>query len=311
MRAVLCASACSILALVAGCAPTVREGVFACADDTECPSGFRCGAGRCRSRAGTECRQDAQCDDGTPCTEDVCENGYCGHAPDPTADGQFCDDGVFCNGADACQAGACVSGGVPPCPACDEASRGCTTCGGLDGPCCAGDICFDGGRCVSGTCTRCGSDLEPCCSLPPECGTDLACDYAADTPRCHPCGAVGQPCCFGTSSAGSSCQPDLACDFLEVSPVCRPCGQPGQPCCEDGCHGGAICDDVTAAGAPVCVAVTCPGVCPSTTICAPSAGGMIACEPCGTAGARCCEGGSCSPTDGPCYFGRCGGTRPL
>ncbi|MBI3786175.1 MAG: hypothetical protein HY270_22540 [Deltaproteobacteria bacterium] len=76
-----------------------------------------------------------QCDDGNNAAGDCC-------SPDcqkVLADGSSCEDGVFCNGTDTCDAGLCVHL-FPPCPSsdscsflCDEATRTCaaTACDAL------------------------------------------------------------------------------------------------------------------------------------------------------------------------------------
>lgn len=68
-----------------------------------------------RCQPGAACTA-AGCDDGNPCTADACDaGGQCTHAA--VADGTFCRDADHCNGAERCQAGACVAG--PP-PVCDD-----------------------------------------------------------------------------------------------------------------------------------------------------------------------------------------------
>ncbi|MGH7896185.1 MAG: thrombospondin type 3 repeat-containing protein, partial [Candidatus Binatia bacterium] len=102
----------------------------------------------------------ASCDDGDPCTVDVCEASGCAHAPvvcgggdacheagicnPETAactnavkpDGTACSDGNACTQGDACQAGACAAG-TP------------VVCG-------AGDACHEAGVCnpETGACTN-------------------------------------------------------------------------------------------------------------------------------------------------------------
>lgn len=51
------------------------------------------------------------CDDGNPCTVDVCSEGTCKHPGGN--DGAACDDGDSCTSEDACMAGVCI-GTVPP-----------------------------------------------------------------------------------------------------------------------------------------------------------------------------------------------------
>ncbi len=50
----------------------------------------------------------ADCDDGDTCTEDSFDGEACQH--DPVADGERCEDGVFCTLGDRCMAGVCNPG---------------------------------------------------------------------------------------------------------------------------------------------------------------------------------------------------------
>jgi hypothetical protein len=63
-------------------------------------------------------------DDDNPCTEDECnpDTGVCGIPRSETS----CDDGVYCNGADTCEAGECtVHEGNPCSGTCNEAGEYC------------------------------------------------------------------------------------------------------------------------------------------------------------------------------------------
>ncbi len=78
------------------------------------------------------CSSDVQCDDAVGCTLDRCDPNLrvCTHLPRP----QLCDDGIFCNGAEACNfVQGCVPGAAPSCSdgigctvdSCNEANEGC------------------------------------------------------------------------------------------------------------------------------------------------------------------------------------------
>ncbi len=54
--------------------------------------------------AAANCVINADCDDGNPCTDDACIASNCQNTNNTAA----CDDGVFCNGNDVCNAGACA-----------------------------------------------------------------------------------------------------------------------------------------------------------------------------------------------------------
>ena len=61
-----------------------------------------------------ECFTNADCIDEDPCTEDLCGPlNTCEHIP--MGDGTPCNDGLFCNGEEVCQYGACMSGTPPTC----------------------------------------------------------------------------------------------------------------------------------------------------------------------------------------------------
>jgi cysteine-rich repeat protein len=94
------------------------------------------------------------CDDGNLAPGDCCD-ARCRIV----ATGTPCDDGVFCDGADACDAGTCGLHAGDPCAGateclntCDEAARHClspadTPCGD-DGDPCSDDACDGAGACT-------------------------------------------------------------------------------------------------------------------------------------------------------------------
>jgi hypothetical protein len=125
---------------------------------------------------GLFCNGIESCDPGThdcTTTSDACPfaidgclvNAGCDEATDTCLtepDDTLCDDGLFCNGAEHCDAdtGSCFA--VDPCPAaidgcvvlgsCDEATKSCP---GVpdDSLCLEGQICLPDGSCVEGTTT--------------------------------------------------------------------------------------------------------------------------------------------------------------
>src|SRR5690606_25084174 len=81
---------------------------------------------------GAPCLDDAQCDDGIDCTDDVCDDevGRCRHVPD---DG-LCRDDVYCDGDEVCKPDiGCVEGTPVSCSdddtctidRCVESTRSC------------------------------------------------------------------------------------------------------------------------------------------------------------------------------------------
>ena len=85
-----------------------------CADDDECDDGLfcngveTCAAGDCQPGTAVECN------DGQSCTVDSCDESAdsCLHAPNDGA----CDDGLYCNGVEICDAlTGCLAGSGDPC----------------------------------------------------------------------------------------------------------------------------------------------------------------------------------------------------
>ena len=58
-----------------------------------------------------ECISDAECDDGNPCTQDLCVANVCTFPDEP--DGTACPDGLFCNGDETCTGGTCGDNADP------------------------------------------------------------------------------------------------------------------------------------------------------------------------------------------------------
>jgi hypothetical protein len=206
-----------------------------CATDAECTSIHTCASARCLEStcqifpdhglcsageychpedgctplldtpdAGVGCPMEG-CDDANPCTDDTCDGMRCVFTPNEA----ICDDGVFCNGADRCMAGACAVHPGSPCPGasmCNEAMRACVGCAtsadcppetpGPWGACTFGNDCASSGTqsrtitsytCVGGTCqasTR--NESGPCSRESREnnecgattCGGYGGCDYS-------------------------------------------------------------------------------------------------------------------------------------
>lgn len=106
------------------------------------------------------CSQDAQCDDGNECTDDVCQAGVCERINNTSG----CDDGDSCTQQDVCLAGRCA--GYNICP--DQCSLDCVSGCGQTGCCiqeCQGESC-------------------PACQ--PGCSCDQKCDTNTCVQRCLP-----------------------------------------------------------------------------------------------------------------------------
>ena len=209
-----------------------------CNDGNACTTGDVCLAGSCSG-------QIKGCDDGNPCTFDVCSasSGTCDHAP--LGDGSSCpDDGVACT-LDTCASGACTHGKVSsgncliagtclsggalhPADVClgclpKVSQTGWSVRSGLscsDGNACTvGDLCSGGGAC-EGQAKAC-SDGNLCTAdfcNPQQIGSE-PCFWVPASGACND----GNPCTTADQCNLGKCQGlDLACDD-------------GNPCTLDGC----------------------------------------------------------------------------
>ncbi len=128
--------------------------------DGLCNDGNPCdGVESCAVGLGCVDGADLNCDDGVACTTDVCVTNFgCNYLPSDAA----CDDGTFCNGAEACDLTAGCQAGTP------------VVCGS-DGIACTADICDET---LNGCIHPPNDDLCPCgqeCSVAlGGCGSDCA-----------------------------------------------------------------------------------------------------------------------------------------
>jgi hypothetical protein len=145
----------------------------------------------------------ASCDDGVDCTVDTCnaDTGTCEHAPSDA----LCDDDLWCNGAETCDAEADCQAGTPPCGDDGEFCNGTESCDEENDQCVSsGNPCSDGNSCTDDIC----NDVDDVCE--------------------YPCNAVDyeDPCC-----ADEACVEDPICKVPE-------CGDgiidPGEECGEPG-----------------------------------------------------------------------------
>jgi len=201
---------------------------------------------------------DDLCDDGSPCTQDVCSgSGGCQHVP--AQDGAECIDGDFCTQKDHCEGGKCVGvlvdcgdGNDCTSDSCEPETGDClhavvddgTPCQGdvpgtvlacAAGKCecvpqCAGKVCGDDG--CKGSCGACGypevlcwQDGQACIGQPcvdsSECEPGLYCDKTKDPAQCLPGCDSDEQCAVVCPAAGSQmCLPSNQC-------ICALGGWPG------------------------------------------------------------------------------------
>ncbi|HOX47406.1 MAG TPA: clostripain-related cysteine peptidase [Myxococcota bacterium] len=235
---------------------------------------------------------------------DACHTnpGTCVAAPElhcvypAIADGTACEDGLFCNGAESCQAGACVSAGAVDCSGldeacragvCDEDARACDRVDLADGAACEDGLFCDGAEyCLAGVC-QAGAPVD-CSAIDGPCSLGV-CDEERDRCRVQ-ARNEGLPCpdglvCNGQELCGSGqCRPGTPLECPDLGIACQ------QNTCAEaagGCQLEAVADDSPCAtGSPCALAESCQsGACVATEA-----------QPDGTVcsdGDRCTSGDSC------------------
>lgn len=168
-----------------------------CNDDNACTTDSCNADGTCSNVA-------IVCDDSNLCTDDTCAAAS-GCVFTPTVVSTGCDDGNFCDGAEACDpaTGLCAEG-TPPCTddqTCDEAADMCR-----DGTPCTGDSdCPNDGNFCNGT-ESCGDDGF-CASSGDPCTAPATCDETLDV------------CLGGACEADGDCDDSNFCNGTETCDV--------------------------------------------------------------------------------------------
>jgi hypothetical protein len=200
----------------------------ACNDGVFCNGADTCnGSAVCANHAGDPCPGpdgDGNCSETCNEIADACN----GADPNDTA----CQDGLFCNGADRCSAGACSVHIGDPCPGpdgdgncaerCNESTDSCTLADPNGAACSDGVFCNGADTCSGGACSEHAGN--PCSGADGDLDCSETCDETADA-------------CTGNDPNGSSCQDDLFCN--------------GTDSCSDGScneHSGATCPGVDGDG---------------------------------------------------------------
>ena len=207
--------------------------------------------------------------------------------------GVSCDDGAFCNGPDACDAGgACVPVGAAPC---DDG----VACNGAEGCDEAANACAPGtSTCAPGT--YCNAATDTCSAFCAGCLIDGVCypDYV--TNPANPC----ERCRSGFSttswfvSVGATCDDGLFCTFGDACAPSGACTGTVQTC-DDGaaCTVGEFCDE----SADACVAGT--STCATGLTCdAATDSCLLVC----TGGTTACRGACVDLRYDPTNCGGCG-----
>jgi len=242
------ATVCGMVTLVSlnmgGCpiVPPACTDAASC-DDTDACTTDVCTAGICSNTAIAGCCADeTDCDDSNACSEYTCTANVCANS-DPS-----CDDGLFCNGDENCDAATGCVDGTAPCdvddevcleetgecvPVCDTVAD-CTDTGLF----CETVACTDG-ACITGP-RDCDDGIF--CNGEDTCNEDTdACDNAGD-----PCAGTDTPNC---DEANGECIEGVACD------ADADCDDDGQFCNgAERCGGDGFCES---AGSPCTVTQTC------------------------------------------------------
>ncbi|MFH1530553.1 MAG: hypothetical protein ABIK09_07450 [Pseudomonadota bacterium] len=254
-----------------GCSHMALDG-GECLDGDPCTVGDHCEAGVCLGSPVT-------CDDGNPCTDDLCQaTGGCIFPANTAA----CDDGDPCTLGDHCAEGACVS--VPVDCQCQ-----------VDGDCAAledGDLC-------NGTLVCDAAALPHLCVVDP--GTVIACP--------------GPPDGLGAICLKASCDPDTGACALAPDHPGAACDDGdlctlGDTCSEGACVGGPppLCMDGNPCTDDSCASQSGCAFTPNTALCddgnACTTGDICAGGACGYGGAVACDDGdpctddTCAPGSG-------------
>ncbi len=205
-----------------------------CNDGNSSTNNDVCSAGNC---AGTP----ISCDDANPCTTDTLSGTTCLHSP--VAFGTACNDGLYCNGTDACNAGTCsvhagnpCTGGAVCANACNEAADNCFS------P--ANTACTaDANPCTSDVCNGSGSCMHPLKAVGTSCNDNVFCNGADTCNSIGACVHAGNPCPGpdGDADCSESCDETVdACTGND--PNNSSCG-PGDTCQNGLCVAGNFCGD--------------------------------------------------------------------
>lgn len=196
-------------------------------NNAACNDGQFCnGTETCNAQTGCVAGTPVNCNDGIPCTTDACNEATdaCTHTPVNSV----CNDNIFCNGAETCNAQTGCANGTPvncndniacTVDACDEAGDTCThtpnnaVCN--DAQFCNGvETCNAQTGCVAGTAVNCNDNVA--------CTVD-ACDEGGDT------------CTHAPNNA--ACDDGLFCTGTETCNAQTGCSSSGDPC------SGTFCDE--------------------------------------------------------------------
>ena len=205
-----------------------------CNDGDNCTSNDLCASGKC---AGTK----ADCNDGNPCTNDLCDSiKGCQHIP--LAGGTKCDDGLGCTQNDYCDAGKCTQ--LPADNKCNSCNSNADCTKYNDQDFCNGTIkCIDSYK--GKVCDTDQATVVKC---------DATKDNSCTKNTCNPdngvCGIVKFNA--GTSCSGDKCLANAQCDGLGACKgVALNCDD-NNACTTDSCDSTIGCKHAAVADATKC-----------------------------------------------------------
>ncbi len=216
-----------------------------CNDGLYCNGGESCTEGRCQQGSAPDC------DDHVPCTSDRCVevSQACAHESNDA----LCNDGVFCNGMETCDALLdCVSGPPPECDDgvactfddCDEQADLCVHTSDAsvcdDHVFCNGvELCDPILGCTAGP-TPCADGID--CTVDACDELNQLCDHTPDSSACDDgifCNGAEECTLAGCAGGIPPCPNGSLCD--EVLDICT---APPTPCLnDDECDDGNACTD--------------------------------------------------------------------
>ena len=217
----------SLVGMFAGCTTNGDPMPDAC-QNADCADGQECAVIDDIATCLTPCETAADCeDDGDACTIEICdaETSACAREAMACEDGRFCtggvcvecgtsqdcDNGLFCDGEETCNNGACENG-PPPCASdtetCDEDNNLCL----MIPECSNDDDCTDEDLCTLESCVE-----GTCASAALDCIPDFFCDPA--TGSCIEC------------LANDDCDDGLFCNGIETCDTeSNACLEGAEPC---------------------------------------------------------------------------------
>lgn len=199
---------------VEGCGHTPVADGDPCDDQASCTSDDVCVDGACIG-------SPEVCDDGDPCTVEVCEEGR-GCVSSSIADGGACDDDDPCTDDTVCTSGQCGGGSEASCDdgnectvdACDRVA-GCQHIPTFN-PCCTGavSVCDDHDPCTT---DRCDPDTAECSYLfnTEACDDGDACT-ADDICAEGSCAGLAVDCDDGNDCTLDTCNVTAGCQFSAI-----------------------------------------------------------------------------------------------